>query len=134
MDTIKEQLIREVFSKNLFARLLGLQLQNIEEGSITIALEVRDELRQAQGLLHGGATATLIDTATGFACATLVEPGERFSTIDLTVYYLRPVVEGKVICTAKIKRAGKKIITLDAEVADSDGKIVASALTSYARF
>ncbi len=131
MDKERETIIRDIFSQNLFARLLGMKLLEIEDGSATIELEVRDDLRQAQGLLHGGATATLIDTATGFATSTLIERGQRFSTIDLTVHYMRPVTEGIIRCKANVIRNGRRIVTLDAEALSDSGKQVATALTTY---
>ena len=47
---------------------------------------MRDELRQPQGVLHGGVTATLIDTAMAFAVITRLRPEEKATTVDLTVH------------------------------------------------
>ncbi len=67
---------------------------------------MRDELRQPHGLLHGGATASVIDTAMAFAVVSILESDEKASTVDLTVHYLRPVMEGAIVCTAKVVKAG----------------------------
>ena len=57
-------------------------------------------------------TRSLIDTAMAFACVTCMSESEKSTTIDLTVHYLRPHIEGEVFCTAKVVRAGKRILTV----------------------
>ena len=91
--------IRDAISKVRFARLLGIELERAERGSATLRLNVRDELRQIHGVMHGGAIASLIDTATAFAIVTLLKDEEKFSTVDLMVNYLRPLREGTATAT-----------------------------------
>src|SRR6476659_7191933 len=80
-----------------FAQLIGMRLVSLELDKAVISIEMRDDLRQPSGVLHGGVTATLIDTAMAFAVRTRLEPAAATATIDLTVHYLRPLVEGKAI-------------------------------------
>ncbi len=133
LDPSREKFIREVFDSVPFIKHIGMKLVELKEGEATVCLEIRDELRQPQGLLHGGATASLIDTATAFANVTVLKEGETAVTIDLNIHYLRPVFEGKVKCTAKIIKAGKRISTISAEVTDEKGKLVATALSTYTK-
>jgi acyl-CoA thioesterase len=83
--------------------------------------------------LHGGVTATLIDTAMALAVRTHLPDHEFTTTIDLTVHYLRPHTEGTVICTAKCVRAGKRIFTVSADVENEKGKLIATGLSTYTR-
>jgi uncharacterized protein (TIGR00369 family) len=55
------------------------------------------------------------------------------TTIDLTVHYLRPVSEGEIFCTAKVKRAGKRILTVSADVVNEQKKLIATALSTYTK-
>lgn len=114
-----------------FARLMGMRLVDLRRDEAVIEIEMRDDLRQPAGLLHGGVTATLIDTAMAFAVITRLEAEERASTVDLTVHYLRPHFEGKFACTAKIVRAGKRIFTVSADVVNEQGKQIATAISTY---
>jgi len=98
-----------------------------------MSLEMQTKLRQPYGLLHGGATASLIDTAMAFAVITAIGTDEKATTVDLTVQYLRPVTEGKVSCTAKVVRAGKRLLFLSAEVVNEQGKLTATALSTYTK-
>jgi acyl-CoA thioesterase len=124
----------EVFKKVPFVQHVGLELLEMRKGEATVKLVMRDELRQPYGVLHGGATATLIDTATAFAVVSAIDESEKATTVDLTVHYLRPVQEGFVTCTAKVLRVGKRLINLTADVIDEEGKLVATALSTYSKF
>ena len=114
-----------------YPSLLGFELVDLKSGEAVLKLKMRDALRQPYGLLHGGATASLIDTAMAFACITCLAEGEQSTTIDLTVHYLRPHTSGTVFCTAKVVRNGKRIQTVSAEVVNEQEKLVATALSTY---
>ena len=59
----RERLIQEKFEINHFPRMLGIEIDSVEEGRAVLSVEVREELKQLQGVMHGGAIASLIDTA-----------------------------------------------------------------------
>ena len=115
------------------AKLLGMRLTDLKLDEAAITIEMRDDLQQPSGVLHGGVTATLIDTAMAFAVRTRLPVNEATATIDLTIHYLRPHVEGLVTCTAKVVRAGKRIFTVSAEVHNAEGKLIATGLSTYTR-
>src|SRR5678816_1437522 len=131
-ERLKEKIFAS-FGKVPFVRLIGMELVELLVGEAIIRLDMRDELRQPYGLLHGGATASLIDTATAFAVLGNLDEGEMASTVDLTIQYLRPHTEGAVTCTAKVTRAGKRLIFVSAEVVNEQGKLVATALSTYTK-
>lgn len=116
-----------------YPSLLGFELVDLKYGEAVLKMQMRDELRQPYGLLHGGATASLIDTAMAFACISCLADGEQSTTIDLTVHYLRPHTSGEVLCTAKVLRAGKRILSVQAEAVNEEGKLIATALSSYTK-
>ena len=123
--------IHEAFASVPYAGFLGLELGEMKPGEANLHLEVRDELRQNQGVIHGGAVASLIDTASAFAVVTQLEPNERVTTTDLTIHYLRPVTAGRLTATARTVRAGRRLFVLSVEVIDDQQKLVATAVTSY---
>ena len=116
-----------------FAKLMGMRLVDLQTDMAVIKIDMRDDLRHPGGILHGGVTATLIDTAMAFAVRTRVGPTEPTATIDLTVHYLRPHISGTFTCTAKIVRAGKRIFTVSADVHNEEGSLIATAISSYTR-
>lgn len=116
-----------------FSKLIGMRLVDLQLDLATIKIEMRDDLRHPGGILHGGVTATLIDTAMAFAVRTRVGPTEGTATIDLTVHYLRPHIDGTFSCTAKVVRAGKRIFTVSADVHNEAGSLIATAISTYTR-
>ncbi|MCE7961534.1 MAG: PaaI family thioesterase [Acidobacteria bacterium ACB1] len=115
-----------------FAKLMGMKLVDMKLDEATITLDMRDDLRQPSGILHGGVTATLIDTAMAFAVRSRVDPDVATATIDLTVHYLRPHIEGPIRCTARVVRAGRRISSVSADVfAEKNGKLIATGLSTY---
>jgi acyl-CoA thioesterase len=123
--------IHEAFASVPYAKFLGLELGEMKPGEASLHLEVRDELRQNQGVVHGGAVASLIDTASAFAVVTQLEPNERVTTTDLTIHYLRPVTAGRLTATARTVRAGRRLFVLSVEVRDNQQKLIATAITTY---
>ena len=116
-----------------FSKLIGMQLVELDIDKAVISIDMRDDLRQPSGVLHGGVTATLIDTAMAFAVRTRIPMNEATATIDLTVHYLRPHLTGTFTCTAKIVRAGKRIFTVSADVHGEGGKLIATGLSTYTK-
>lgn len=114
-----------------FARLLGIELDAIETGVATLGLTIRHELTQNHGVVHGGAIASLIDSATAFAIISLLAPREKVTTVDLTISYLRPLTSGRATSIAKVVRAGRRVFVVTAEVFDEHGKLAATALSTY---
>ncbi len=129
----QKQKARDAFAKVPFLKLIGMELVDLKIGEAIIKLQMREELRQPQGLLHGGATASVIDTAMAFAVVTCLAENERASTVDLTVHYLRPVTEGAIVCTAKVVKTGKRLLTVSAEVVNDKEKLIATALSTYTK-
>jgi len=114
-----------------YARFLGLELEQVASGTATIGVNVRKELTQNQGVVHGGAIASLIDTATAFAIISLIAPSEKVTTVDLAICYLRPAVRGRLKAVARVVRAGRRLFVVSAEVFDKQGKVITTALSTY---
>ncbi len=127
----REQQIREAIESIPYAQLLGIEVVELASGFAKLSLVIKDELKRNYGIVHGGAIASLIDSATAFATLTLIEAGQRTTTIDLTVNFLRPLSSGRATAIAKVVRGGKRIVVVSAEVQDDAGKLVATALSTY---
>ena len=114
-----------------YAHLLGIELDDISEGVATLGLDVRKELKQNHGVVHGGAIASLIDTAMAFAIITLLTPREKVTTVDLTVSYLRPLTKGRITARARVVRSGRRLFVVTADVFGDDGILASTALSTY---
>ena len=116
-----------------FAKLLGIQLESVVAGHAVLALPIREELKQNNAIVHGGAIASLIDSAMAFAIIPLLVEKETTTTVDLTIHYLRPLVEGVAKCTARVVRAGRRVVVVSAEVLDHQERLAATAVSTYLR-
>ena len=125
--------IRAKFELNHFPKMVGIEIDDIEPGRARLSLDVVEKHRQLQGIMHGGAIATLIDTAVAFAIVGASEPGAKFTTIELKINYLSPIVEGRVIADARLIRDGKRIVVAECDVFDAAGKLAAKGLLTYMR-
>jgi uncharacterized protein (TIGR00369 family) len=124
-------LLEETFRQVPYVRLLGLEFVAASRGAATFALEVREELTRMGGILHGGAVVSLMDTAAACAVHTLLEPGARTVTVDLTTHFLRPAGTGRVEARARILRRGRRVIILNVEAQDAEGRIISTSTMTY---
>lgn len=116
-----------------FARLLGIEVESVEPGHAVLSMKMRDDLKRNGGIAHGGAVASLIDSAMAFAIIPLLAEHEHSITVDLTIHYLRPLSDGAARASARVVRAGRRVITVSAELFDSQQKLAATALSTYLR-
>ncbi|MEN3331693.1 MAG: hypothetical protein V7641_1058 [Blastocatellia bacterium] len=129
----RQRLIQEKFETNHFPRLLGIEIDSVEEGRAVLSVEVRTELKQLQGVMHGGAIASLIDTAVAFAIVGASEPEDRFTTVEMKVNSLSAIREGRVTAEARLIRDGRRIIVAECDVFDDKGRLAAKGLLTYIR-
>ena len=126
------QRARNAFARVAYAKFLGLELCELKSRDVTVCLDVRDEMKQNHGVVHGGAIASLIDTASAFVILTAIDENERVTTTDLTIHYLRPVTGGRMLARARIVRGGRRRFVVNVEV-ENDGRLAATAVTGYVK-
>lgn len=119
--------------KNPFAELVGFTLRNGRRGSGTAALDVRPELLNPNGVVHGGALFAMTDTAMGAALHTTLAPGEFCATVEIKIHFLQPVSKGTIRCRMRLVHRGSRIAVLESHL--SVGRLqVAQALGTFAIF
>ena len=116
-----------------FNRWCGIEVTHAGAGTTEIAMDWRKEVGQYSGFLHAGLVGTLIDTACGFAAATLVGP--NMLAAHFSVNCLRPAVGTRFVARAKVVKAGKLQVFTYCELFaqnDSEEKLVATGETLLA--
>jgi len=111
------------------ATLIGFTAVSVEEGRTVFQLQVRRERHaNPMGTLHGGIICDVADAAMGIACATLVELGESFTTLEFKINFLRPVVEGLLEARARVVHRGRTVQHAECDVVMlPEAKLVARA-------
>ncbi|HSQ24793.1 MAG TPA: PaaI family thioesterase [Pyrinomonadaceae bacterium] len=130
LDPAKVSRARAAFASVPYAKFLGLELGELIKGQVSIHLQVRAELLN-QSVVHGGAIASLVDTAAAFAVLTQIELDERVTTSDLTIHYLRPITSGRMTAIARVVRGGRRLFVLSVDVFDDRKVLLATAVTTY---
>lgn len=122
-------LIRAINATAAFNRWCGIEVLSAGEGQAEIAMPWRPDAGQYSGFLHAGLVGALIDTACGFAAATVVG---RVLASHYAVNCLRPAVGQRFIARARVVKPGKTQVFTHCELfAVSDGveKLVATGET-----
>lgn len=131
LDSLHVERLSQALDSVPFAKFLGIELDEIDAGVATLSFEIKPELKQNHGVVHGGAIASLIDSATAFAIISLLPTDEHATTVDLTISYLRPLTAGRAKAAARVIRSGKRLIVVSAELFDDRGTLAATALSTY---
>ena len=111
-----------------FREHVALQVEPVDEGTGRVRLDAGEEHLNPHGTVHGGVLATMIDVAMGTAVATT--GGESPVTVSLTVTYLEPGKPGHLEAIARVRKRGKRLIVVEAEVVQGDD-VVADALATF---
>jgi uncharacterized protein (TIGR00369 family) len=127
--TIGIDQIRAINASAAFNRWAGFEVEAAGGGEVTLSLAWREEFGQYAGFLHAGMVAALIDTACGFAAATVVG---RVLASNCQVSFFAPAVGERFLARARVVKPGKRQVFTAAELlADRDGeeKLVAGGST-----
>jgi uncharacterized protein (TIGR00369 family) len=116
-----------------FSAMVGLKIVAAEKGEAVVRMPFSEKLLNDGGInmpIHGGAIASLADFAACAAIWTLPET-QRSMTISMTVNFTGPGIHSDLIATARVRRAGKRIASINVEIRDNADALVADALITY---
>ncbi|MEV1053717.1 PaaI family thioesterase [Streptomyces sp. NPDC049887] len=111
---------------------LGFTLDEVEHGHAVFSLVPGEEHYNPIGSVHGGVYATLLDSAAGCAVQTTLAQGEGYTSLDLSVKFLRPVSAdtGKVRAVGTVLNRGRRTALAQAELYDGADRVLAHATSS----
>ncbi len=118
------------------APLLGMWMSELEEGRVVFALEPAEYHYNPLGSVHGGITATMLDSAMAIAVHSMLPTGVGYTTLDLTVSYVGAITSktGIVYSEGKIIHMGSRIATVGGRLTDASGKLYAHATSTCMLF
>ena len=111
-------------------------LREADEGRVGFTGSPTAEFLNPLGGLHGGWTATIMDSALACAVMTTLAPGEGYTTVEFKVNLTRPVkADGtEVTCEGRLVSRGRSIATSEAFLRDRAGKLLAHGTETCAIF
>ena len=107
---------RASFARQAIMQLLGAEMREVEAGRVLIALPFKPELTQQHGFFHGGATATIADSAGGYAGFTLFGPGESVLTVEFKLNLIAPADGDCLYAEGRVKKPGRTLTVCELEV------------------
>lgn len=125
--TILQKMIDGDIPPPSICRQLTFSLVEVSKGFAAFEGDTGHHLHNPFGGVHGGWALTLIDSAAGCAAHSLLPPDTGYVTIETKGNFSKPIRPdtGRVRCEAKVVSAGRRIISSEAWVKDSQGTILA---------
>ena len=104
----------------------------VEDGLVIFGCRPDESAYNPIGVVHGGLVCTLTDSVAGCAVHTTLPAGMAYTSIDITVNYLRPVTagSGELRATGRVIKPGRTVALAAAEVTAAAGKLVATATSN----
>ncbi|HMF44392.1 MAG TPA: PaaI family thioesterase [Polyangia bacterium] len=117
-----------------FVRHMGMRITDIAVGRATFEMTAAPFRLQPFNVIHGGNIATLIDSATFWACfLSMGSDDDGLTSIDLKLNYLAPARVEALRCTGNLIKEGKRLSYAEAEVRGEDGRLVAHGTSTLMR-
>lgn len=113
------------------AELLGFVGLEVEKGRVVFEMKVGEYHYSPLNTVHGGITATLLDTVMGCAVQSVLDAGGGYTTTDLHIRYLRAATidSGTLRAEGTVVHQGSRVVTAEGRVTDSRGKLIATGTT-----
>lgn len=128
MRTLNPQHVSEVLkliNQGPYFVLLDMDIQEISEGYCKIVVDVKKKHLNAFGGIHGGAYASILDTAAYWALYCEMDEDAGFITIDLQTNNLRSLMEGRITCEGRVIKRGRNICLCESLIHDEKGRLMA---------
>jgi uncharacterized protein (TIGR00369 family) len=117
---------------NTIAQTLGYDVVEAESGRVVITLVPTGAHLNPAGTVHGGLTATLLDSCMGLAIQSTLERGVSQTTLEFKISLVRPITSetGEVRAEGKVLSCGRRVGTAEGRVVDGKGRLLAHGTTT----
>ncbi len=133
-DERAERILREHAASNGFNNWMGIRLIAAGNGQVETEVDIKPEMQQHHGFVHGGVVGALADTNSAWAAGTV---SGDVVTSTYTLQLLAPATGVSLKAKAKVIKAGKRNASVEAQVfsvaEDGSSKLVATSLASIAK-
>ena len=116
-----EARVRASFGRQAAMKLIGATLARVEPGLAAIELPYRADITQQHGLVHGGITAMIADTAAGYAAYSLFPAATSILTVELKINLIAPADGERLVATGRVKKPGRTLTICEFEVVAHKG-------------
>lgn len=118
-----KDIVDQMMSKDAFSKWLGIKILAVEEGYCKLEMTTREEMVNGFGILHGGITYSLADSALAFASNSR---GNHAVSIDTQISHLKKVgANEKLTAISREISSSKSVGVYQIEISNSDNILVA---------
>ena len=117
----------DVVGRNSVHGLLGVEAVSATPDRVVLRLPVTSRVHQPFGILHGGVSALLAESAASYGGALSVPAGKSVAGIELNASHLRPMSSGTLIATATPIRKGRTVQVWAIALTDEEGRAICEA-------
>jgi uncharacterized protein (TIGR00369 family) len=117
---------------NTMAQTLGYDVVEAESGRVALMIEPTDSHLNPWGTVHGGLTATLLDSCMGLAIQSMLEKGFASTTLEFKISLVRAITleTGRIRAEGNVLSCGSRIGTAEGRVIDANGRLLAHGTTT----
>lgn len=117
---------------NTLARTLGYDVREAARGRAVVTFVPTDAHLNPAGTVHGGVTATLLDSCMGLAVQSMLDKGMGQTTLEFKISLVRPITPdtGPVRAEGAVLNCGRRIGTAEGRVIDDKGRLLAHGTTT----
>jgi 1,4-dihydroxy-2-naphthoyl-CoA hydrolase len=126
------ELVRRATAQSGVIGLLGVAVLELTRDRVVLSVPVGPKTHQAFGILHGGVSALLAESAASFGAAISAPPGQVAVGIEISASHLRPMVVGTLTAVATPARKGRTIHVWDIALSDEAGRAICDARCTVA--
>ena len=115
-----------------FLEHLGVRVIEVRPGRGRLEVTVRPEHLRDLGIMHGGMSASLLDSVMGMSAASVAPPGHYVVTVQLNMNFIRPAREGEhLVATGEVTHSGRQTAVARGEVRTAAGALVSSGSATF---
>ena len=117
-----------------FSATMNMEITELSSGAVTFKATPDLKFYNAIGCIHGGYISTLLDSAMACAIQTKLPSSTAYTTLELKVNFIRPVLlqTGDIYAEGKLIHCGRTVATAEGKLYDSQGKLYAFGTTTCA--
>jgi uncharacterized protein (TIGR00369 family) len=121
-----------VLPLNTFAQTLGYDVVEAESGHVAITLDPTGAHLNPWGTVHGGLTATLLDSCMGLAIQSMLEKGIGSTTLEFKISLVRAITldTGQIRAEGKVLNCGRRVGSAEGRITDVQGRLLAHGTTT----
>jgi uncharacterized protein (TIGR00369 family) len=112
---------------NMIAQTLGYDVIEVEKGRLVVTVEPGEVHLNPYGAVHGGLTATLLDSCMGLAVQSTLDKGFAQTTVEFKIALMRPITPetGRIKAEGIVLNCGRRIGTSEGRLTDGIGRLLA---------